>query len=125
MIYNVVLVSGEQQNDLVIHIHIALLFQILFPFRLLQDIEQSSLCYTVGLCWLSVFYFIFLYLFIFFVFFLAVLGLSCGMWDLSLWCAGSLLQHVGFFLVVAFGFSLSSCGTWVPERVGSVVVARA
>ena len=32
-----------------------LLFQIPFPFRLLQNIEQSSLCYIVGPCWLSVF----------------------------------------------------------------------
>ena len=29
-------------------------FQVLFPFRLLQSIEQNSLCYTVGPCWLSV-----------------------------------------------------------------------
>ena len=28
-------------------------FQILFPFRLLHNIEQSSFCYTVGPCWLS------------------------------------------------------------------------
>ena len=58
------------------------------------------------------------YLFIY----LAALGLSCGtqdlrcgMWDLLLW-------HVGFSLVVACSFSLSSCGTRAPERVGSVVV---
>ena len=54
MIYNVVLVSSVQQSDLVIHVHVSILFQILFPFRLLQNIEQSSLCYTVGPCWLSV-----------------------------------------------------------------------
>ena len=35
-------------------IHVSVLFQILFPFRLLQSIEQSSLCYTVGLCWISI-----------------------------------------------------------------------
>ena len=51
---NFVLVSGIQQSDSVIHIHASILFQILFPFRLLQNIEQSSLCYTVGLCWLSI-----------------------------------------------------------------------
>ena len=51
-INNVVLVSGVQQSDSVIHTSI--LFQILFPFRLLQNIEQSSLCSTAGLCWLSV-----------------------------------------------------------------------
>ena len=53
MINDVVLVSGVQQSDSVIHIHASILFQILFPFRLLQNIEQSSVCYTVGPCWLS------------------------------------------------------------------------
>ena len=48
------LVSGVQQSDSVQHIHVSILFQILFPFRLLQNIEQSSLCYTVGPCWLSI-----------------------------------------------------------------------
>ena len=28
------------------------LFQILFPYRLLHNIEYSSLGYTVGACWL-------------------------------------------------------------------------
>ena len=48
------LVSGVQQSDSVIYIHISILYQILFPFRLSQSIEQSSLCYTVGPCWLSI-----------------------------------------------------------------------
>ena len=48
LIYNVVLVSTIQQSESIIHIHISTLFQILFPNRLLQSIEQSSLCYTVG-----------------------------------------------------------------------------
>ena len=39
-----------------IHIYIHILFQILFPYRLSQNIDYSSLCYTVGPCWLSVFY---------------------------------------------------------------------
>ena len=52
--HNIVLVSDVQQSGSVIHIHVSILFQILFPFRLLQNIEQSSLCYTVGPCWLSV-----------------------------------------------------------------------
>ena len=42
---NVVLVSGVQQSDSVIH-----LFQILFAYRLLQNIEYSSLRYIVGPC---------------------------------------------------------------------------
>ena len=35
LIYNVVLISGTQQSDSVIHIYIYLLFQILFHYRLL------------------------------------------------------------------------------------------
>ena len=31
-----------------------ILFQILFPSRLLRNAEQSSLCYTVDPCWLSI-----------------------------------------------------------------------
>ena len=50
MINNIVLVSGVQQSDSVIHIEVSILFQIPFPFRLLQNTEQSSLCYTVGPC---------------------------------------------------------------------------
>ena len=49
-------------NQLYIHIHtlfrghIRTLFQILFPCRSLQSIEQSSLCYTVGSYQLSILY---------------------------------------------------------------------
>ena len=50
LIYNV---SGVQQSDSVIHVHVSILFQILFPFRLLHNTEQCSLCYTVGLCCLD------------------------------------------------------------------------
>ena len=49
MIYNVVLVSAIQQSESVTHIDISALFKILFPYRSLQSIEKSSLCYTVGL----------------------------------------------------------------------------
>ena len=51
------LVSSVQQSGSVIHVSI--LFQSLFPFRLLQSIEQSFLCYTVGPCWLSIYLFIY------------------------------------------------------------------
>ena len=54
LINNVLLVSGVQQSDSVIHIHVSILFQILFPFRLLQSIEQSSLCYNSRSCWSSI-----------------------------------------------------------------------
>ena len=37
-------------------IYILILFQILFHYRLLQDIEYSSLCYTVGPCCLFYIY---------------------------------------------------------------------
>ena len=40
------IVSDVWQNDPGIHIHVSILFQILFPFRLLHNIEQSSLCST-------------------------------------------------------------------------------
>ena len=39
-----------------IYIHTYILFQILFPFKLLQNFESSSLCYTVGPCWLYTLY---------------------------------------------------------------------
>ena len=54
LINNVVLMSGVQQSDSVIHIYVSILFQILFPFRLFQKIERSSLCDTVDPCWLSI-----------------------------------------------------------------------
>ena len=50
--YNVVLASDVQQRDSVTHIHIFILYQISFSHGLSQNIEQSSLCYTVGPCWL-------------------------------------------------------------------------
>ena len=46
------LVSGIQQSDSVIHYLFFLKF--FFSFRLLQNIEQSSLCCIVGPCWLSI-----------------------------------------------------------------------
>ena len=48
------LVSGVQQSDSVVHIHVSILFQILLTFRLLHDIDQSSLNYAVGPCWLLI-----------------------------------------------------------------------
>ena len=54
MINSAVMVSDVQQSDSVIHLHVSILFQILFSFRLLHNTERSSLCYTVGSCWLSI-----------------------------------------------------------------------
>ena len=42
MTYNVVLVSGVQKNESVIHIHTSFLSQILFPYRLLENKKYSS-----------------------------------------------------------------------------------
>ena len=52
-----VVVPGAHQSDLVIHIHVSILFQILFPCSLLHIIESSSLCFTMGS--LLVIYFIY------------------------------------------------------------------
>ena len=38
---NVALVSGVRQSDSVTHTHVSILFQILFPFGLLHNTEQS------------------------------------------------------------------------------------
>ena len=54
LINNLVLVSGVQQSESVIHIHVLIHFQIFFKVTLLWNIEQSSLYYSVGPCWLSV-----------------------------------------------------------------------
>ena len=54
MTNSIVLVSGVQQSDSGICMHVPIPFQILFPLRLLQKTEQSSLCYPVGPCWLSI-----------------------------------------------------------------------
>ena len=37
-------------------VHIYILFHVLFHYYILQDIEYSSLCYTVGPCCLSIIY---------------------------------------------------------------------
>ena len=50
------LVSGVKCSDSVVCVYVYILFRILFPYRLLQNIECSSMCYTVDPCWLSVIY---------------------------------------------------------------------
>ena len=56
LIYSVLVLSDVQEIDSVIHtcIYIYILFNILVHYGLLQDTEHSSLCYTVGLCCLSI-----------------------------------------------------------------------
>ena len=45
-----------QVYSTVLQLNISILSRVLFHYRLLQDIEYSSLCYTVGLNCLSVLY---------------------------------------------------------------------
>ena len=40
-------VLGVQQSDSVIHIHVSIPFQVLFLFRLLENIEESTVLYTL------------------------------------------------------------------------------
>jgi len=57
---NALLISAVEQSDSVIHyiyIHIHF-FYILFHYGLSQNIEYSSLCYTVGPCCSSTLYLI-------------------------------------------------------------------
>ena len=42
MIYDAVVISGVQKSDSVIHIHVSILFRIIFSYRLLQSIEWAS-----------------------------------------------------------------------------------
>ena len=53
-IYNIVLISGIQQSNSFIHTHISTFFQMIFCYKLLQNIEYRSLCYTVGPFWLPI-----------------------------------------------------------------------
>ena len=48
------MVLDEQQRDSSVHINVSILPQAPLPYRLPQDTEQSSMYYTVGLCWLSI-----------------------------------------------------------------------
>ena len=48
LIDSVVMFSAIQQCDSVIHIYTSIIFQILFPYRLSQNVGSSSLCYVVG-----------------------------------------------------------------------------
>ena len=114
--------------------HIYILFQILFHYKLLQDIEYSSLCYTVGSCCLSIlFYFIYLFFikviffkiwpFIIYLYlFMAMLGLCfCARAFSSCGKRGPLLIAVRGPLTIAASLAmehrlqtrrLSNCGTW-------------
>ena len=59
-----VLVSSAQQSDSAMHMYIYILFQILFYYGLLQDVDYSSLCRSAGTCCLSIFIYSTVYLLI-------------------------------------------------------------
>ena len=54
MINNVVTVSGAQQRNSAVHMHVSILPQTPLPSRLPHNIGQSPLCHPVGPCWLSI-----------------------------------------------------------------------
>ena len=54
LVNNVVIVSGGQQKDSVIHTHVSFLPQTTLPASFPRNIEQSSLRYIVGPCWLHI-----------------------------------------------------------------------
>ena len=51
---NNVIVSGEQRRDSAIPIYVTILPPNRLPLRMPHNIEHSSLCYTIGPCWLSI-----------------------------------------------------------------------
>ena len=56
LLYNIVLVSIVQQNEITVCSHISPLFWISFPFRSPRSTVQNSLCYKAGSHQLSIFY---------------------------------------------------------------------
>ena len=70
-INNVIIVSGGQQRDSAICIHVSILLQTPIPSMLPHNIEQSSMCYTVGSCGYP---FYFIYLFFLIIYFEIIFG---------------------------------------------------
>ena len=99
-INNVVVVSGGQQRNSAIHVHVSILHQTPLLSRLLHNTEQSSLCYTVGPCWLS----------ILLILFLVVLGLPWCSWAFSGCCDWGLLSRC--HAQISHGGGFCFCRTW-------------
>ena len=62
MIYSIVLISGIQHSGSFIHMCVYILFHVIFAYRLLENIESDSLCYTMVPCWLSILHRVNLYI---------------------------------------------------------------
>ena len=128
MQYQFQVYSKVIQLYMYIYIHICVYsfsnsFRFENSFRLLQSIEQSSLCYTIGPCWLTFLFFVLTYLF------LAVLGLrccaqafsSCGEWGPLFFAVRRLLIAVASLIVE---HRLQAHGLQQSWHAGSVVVAH-
>ena len=105
-----------------LYIYMYICFQILFHYRLLQDIECSSLCYTQDLV-VYLFFFNLIYLF------LAALGLRCCVWAFSTCGKQRLLFAVVCGLLIAVAslvveHGLQARGLQQLWHAGSVVVAH-
>ena len=55
IIYSIHLYSRVIKLYTQTYIYVYILFQILFQYRLLQDVEYSSLCHLAGICCLPIF----------------------------------------------------------------------
>ena len=99
-----------RKSESVIHIYVSILFQILFPYRLLQNIEYSSLCYTVNPCCLSIFFYKFIYFYLFIFGCVGSLFLCEGF--LQLWRAGATLHRSARASQCR---GLSCCGAQAPD----------
>ena len=114
-------VSGAQQRDSAVHIYVSILSQTPLPSRLPHNIEQSSLYYAVGPCWLS-----FLDTVVYHIFYLLLLSpLSdsqyysshCVPHSRTRYCIGSLgLQLLWYWY-------FTSC-LWASGWCGLVLVVR-
>ena len=99
--YSVVLFSGVHQSDLVIHIHNSILFQSLLPFRLLHNIEQSSLYYTVGPYWRLTFILSSMTFRVLYLLLKSLMHFDVDFFFFGIWC------NVGFYLPFQVDIQLS------------------
>ena len=96
MINSVVLISGVEQSDSVTSTYLSILFQILYLFRLLQSIEESSLCCIVVSCWLSI-------LFRFIInFYCSILAFQ---FCVSFYCKAEWISYTYMYILLLLGFS--------------------
>ena len=54
MVNNVLIAKVDCLRDSATHTHVSMPLQTPLPSRLPHDVEWSSMCYIVGLCWLCI-----------------------------------------------------------------------